>query len=341
MKQKNRGLGLIELLLVLGAISAGSAIVYGTYQYVVVQHRQDVALRQVRDTIGRVTSAFMTTPNYTGLSQERAIEDGLFGPDVVIEEGRAIAPWGGELFVSPTVATLANGGTVEAGAFSLTLRDVPGPLCPQMASTLTNARPNMTINDRPLPVDSDGLVNVATLAEACAAQPTSTVVLTFPKANAGDGLKECLAPTGLETRNVPCSEGLTGTRTEQREASCPQRYGQVQWTAWQETGNNCSNCPGPETQQVGCGPNQYGQQQQQRTFDCAGNRWNGWVTLSSDCQACPTEDEYRTVACEAGRAGQIVQRRTFVCVTGQWTAWQTSERQCQPQPPLGASNDRR
>lgn len=330
MKRRSLGMGLIELLLVLGAIALGSAVVYGSYQFVVSKHREEVALRQAKDTIVRVTTAFMAAPNYQGLTQERAIEDGLFGPEVQVEQGRVVAPWGGELFLSPSTATLANGQTVANGAFTFSLTNVPAALCPQLASALVNVRPSLTINNRPVALDNDGLPSVAGMATACgASNTTSTLVLTFDKANAADGLQECMVPSSNEHRSVPCGDGLAGTREEERQATCPQRYGDVQWSAWQETGNSCSSCPSPETQTVGCGPNEHGQRQQQRSFDCSNNRWNDWTTVSQTCQTCPTDDEERVVACEAGNPGQIIERRSFICVLGQWGPWQVRERQCQ------------
>lgn len=330
MKRRSLGMSLIELLLILGVMAAGSATVYASYQFVVGQHREDIALRQARDTIGRVTAAFMSTSNYQGLTQERAIEDGLFGTDVHVEQGRVLAPWGGELFLAPTPAHLPSGQTVANGGFSFTLQDVPAALCPQLASSLVNARPRLSINQRAVALDNDGLPNVAAIATACGSQKTSTVVLTFDKPNAADGLQECVVPSGDQRRSVPCGDGLAGTREQERQASCPQRYGDVQWTAWQETSNSCTSCPSPETQTIGCGPNQYGQRQQQRSFDCAQNRWNDWTTQTDTCQACPSQDEQRTVACPSGSAGTIVEKRIFVCLLGQWGQWQEYERRCQP-----------
>jgi hypothetical protein len=329
MKRRSLGLSLLELLLILGVVAAGSTAVYGTYQFVVGQHRQDVAVRQAQDTIGRVTTAFSATPNYEGLTQERAIEDGLFGPDVVIEEGRALAPWGGELFLAAVPAQLGPGQIVQNGAFSFTLNQVPASLCSSLASSLSNTQAQLSINQKPIAKDADGTASIAALTQACSSSPTSSLVLTFKKPNASDALQECLVPSDGQRRSVPCGDGLAGTREEERQASCPQRYGNVQWTAWQETSNSCITCPSPESQTIGCGPNQYGTRQQQRTFDCAQNRWNDWTTSSDTCQACPNTPEERTVACEAGNSGTIVERRTFACLIGQWGPWQVYERHCQ------------
>jgi len=330
MKRHSRGYGLVELLLVLGAIAVGSATIYGFYRVVLSQHQENQALSQIRDTIGRVSTAYLSTANYAGLTQERAIEDGLFGKSVTIEQGRAIGSWGGEIGVAPMPTTLPSGQTVPNGAFGLTLEAVPGWLCSQVTSALANARPRLLINGQSIGFDTNGLVDIGALTQQCSANPTSTITLVFDKPNASDSLQRCLLPSGAQKRTVPCGDGQAGTREEERTASCPQAYGDVQWGSWQETGNSCTSCPSPETQITACGPGEFGERQEQRSFDCSHNQWNPWTVQRSTCQPCPTVDEERIAACPAGQRGQLIQRRTFICTQGEWGQWQTQDNQCQP-----------
>ncbi len=322
-RTKTRGYGLMELLLVVGASAVAMAAVYGLYKVVAENNRQDNTVQWVEATVVKVTEAFASASNYQALSQDRAIEEGLFGKEAQVEEGRVIGPWGGEAQLIPRSAQI-QGQTVDYAAFSLVLNDVPSNLCAPLVSSLASSQAELTVNQQPVGTGKE--LDIGRSGEFCA-QPLSQISLTFVRSDASSGLRMCTPPTEPQEQTVNCGEGLAGTRLERREGHCAGSYGEPTWSAWAVVEDNCAPCPGPETQTAACPPGEFGQVYQRRSFNCPENQWGEWETLNASCQPC-LEDEFQTVACPAGQVGEIRQRRTFYCTSQTWGSWMTVSSTC-------------
>ena len=310
-----RGYTLVELLLVFGVMTAGVAVIFGVSQLVGASQKQDETAAWARATSERVAVAFASASNYRHLSQQQAIEDGLFGPEATVEQGRVRGPWGGEVALTSAPAQL-HGRLVEHAAFALVLRDIPADMCAPLATSFAQVSGTVAINGRE--VGGGGEIDVGQVGMACA-QASSELQLTFVRADASEGLTRCLAPNAPQQQSVACPSGMTGERIQQREGRCTGAYGEVQWSPWAFASETCAPCPSPETRVQGCPPRQYGSQQQQRSYNCEANGWNAWEITQDSCEACP-EDEERRVACPGG-AGEQLEKRRFHCTLGEWGPW--------------------
>lgn len=321
---RSRGLGLIELLLVLGVATAAMAAVYGLYRVVAGNNRQDVAVGWVEDTATRVTQAYASAPNYRHLTQETAMAEGLFGRETFVEEGRAVGPWGGEARLGPVPAVI-DGQSIEDAAFRLTLADVPGDLCTPLVSSLASSNAQLAVNGQGVGRGMD--LDVGQAASYCDQAPAE-ITLTFVRADAHSGLQACEPPSGPQQREVPCdAPGQTGARVEQRDGHCMGAYGEVSWGPWSIVESHCVPCPADETRTTGCAAGEYGAVSQTRSFDCEANEWGPWQTTGSTCAPCPP-DETRIVPCPKGQTGVHRERRTFYCSTGTWSNWVTQSNTC-------------
>lgn len=327
--KRTLGQSLVELLLVLGVVAASAGIVYGVYRGVSRAHAQAEARQQAQDVIQRIQDAFLAQSNYAGLTQERALAEGLFGKEADVVGGRVLVAPLGEVMVTPVDARV-RGQVVDNAGFEIIFQDAPGELCPTLLLDAAKMARWVRVGGQRLDLDPGVALDPAMAAGLCAKETSRgrvRVALAFINERAGETLVACVPPQAPQQQAAPCPAGQTGQRLQQRTGQCTQAYGDVQWSAWATVSSTCQACPGPETGTHPCPPGQYGQQAVVRQFDCAAGDWGEWKVLTSTCQACP-QPQTRVGTCLAGQAGHTLEKRLFDCSAGAWGPWVVQERHC-------------
>ena len=148
-------------------------------------------------------------------------------------------------------------------------------------------------------------------------------------------------PLPKETRTLSCSEGYSGSITEERTSTCP---GPV-WSNWVQTNSTCVALPvcktSTETRDAGtCGTGFTGNVVERRTSTCASTYatpvFGPWVADRSACVAlpvCKTSTETRDGgSCGTGYSGNVIERRTSTCADPYaapvWGAWIADRAAC-------------
>lgn len=324
--KRNLGHTLVELLLVAGVITAATGVIFSVYRSVAAAGRQEQALAAAVEVIENVQNAFASHPNYRHLSQDLAYQQGLFGPDARLEQGRVLLPQLGEVMLSPVDVSI-QGQTVNSGGFQLIFQSMPSQLCIPVGQALAQTATEMEVGDQKVRVDNQG-VDTSELTQACSQPSEVRVAATFVNSGANEELVSCVAPDTHQEQTVGCPAGQTGTQLQRRDGHCPGPYGPVQWSAWTTIASHCTQCPPPESQTQPCLPGEYGQRQARREFNCAEKQWGPWVVLADTCQRCPTEPQTRQIPCPGSSGGFIHEERRFICLEGQWGPWAVRENQC-------------
>ena len=349
---RQKGVSLIELLLAAGVVAAGTAVVFGVYTTVQANQKEAEAQNGVQHVLQNLISTYQASPNYTMVTTEGAIADGVFPSDWMGVDGNPVSPWGGAIRVRGTT----RDGRPEGTSLVISLEDIPERRCASTVSALASGFSDVTINGTSIGGGSE--MEVGQIGSLCNGRPQSTLQLFWDdRAKSGEGMERCTAGLTTETRNSLCPPGQLGDLVETRQVGCFSSYGPPSSTPWTEVSNTCApECiaPAPDTQSraATCPTGMTGEIRQERTqtWSCpapTGNAtpsdWSDWTEVSNTCAitcvAPSPVSRDRELECPTGQLGAITQRETttWTCAgpTGNPTStvspWTQISNTCAPQ----------
>lgn len=355
MKFKRRsrgyGFGLVEALIVAGAVALAAAGVYKFYSTVEAKERSHQESQNLLQVTNNVLRAYSAMPNFSAVSNASLVTENLLpsGMDVA---GNASNPIIGSVFgATLSVSSTTLDGRSNSGLV-LTYTGVPRKNCAQFIANAAaghNFR-DINVNNQPV-LGTNRVLDQAQVISRCASQPSSTVTFTVQHGVQGASTilspGACVVPTpASETQTVGCPTGYAGAITQTRTASCPAGAALPVWSAWSVVSNTCVQVcvPDPSSPQTRtstpCPAGQYGTITERRVSACATGQttgaptWSAWVVVSNTCapQCVVPADQTRSPGCPAGQSGVFTERRSATCPspTGApvWGPWVTLTNTC-------------
>lgn len=353
-----RGISLLELMLVAGAIAVGSAIVYGVYQNVDAASKVNDESGRLRQVTQNILDAYSASEDYGNLTTQRALEDRLFPEAMVIDGGsEARSGWGTDVRVLAT-DVVREGQTLPNWGFVIAYDNVPAKACVDLISNAGRAFNDIRIEG--VSVGSAASLDPARMGELCNRDGGADVQFVYERSaskNPGGALNLCSdsLPGAPQTQAAACPTGEYGIVMQSRSAFCTSSYASYQWTPWSTVNQMCSPCPAPETrentQTVACPAGQDGTWNQVRTearsADCPKPGpggpteladWHPWVATSG------WETTVNTCAplCELPNPSQETRWTLYSegCPTGQAgdSTWEQAEERTASCPPVGTGH---
>lgn len=163
-----RGLGLVEIMLVIVAISVATVAVVATYRVVDNNRKIQLAAEQAQVISGKLSSLALSS-GLANISQERAIEAGVYPTQMFRADGEVRNVWEGEAVITPTPGT-TRGAT-------LILANIPESACIKLVQQASPGFHSASVGS--IQVSSDyGKVNMQRLVQACSYQQ-GTATLRF------------------------------------------------------------------------------------------------------------------------------------------------------------------
>lgn len=349
-----QGVSLMELLLVAGVIAAGTAIVFNVYQNVNAASKVDAEGESLRALTKNILDSYSASADYSSLTTERAIEDGLF-PTTMMSDGTGepTSIWGKPVRV---VATDINrdGASLENWGFVIAYDDVPAKACVDLISQAGPEFNDIRVEGTSIGVGAN--LNVTQMGQLCNRATGADVQFVFERRalqNEGGALTLCSdsLPTDAETQVVACPAGQYGLVNQSRSAFCVSSYGSFQWTPWSTTSQTCSPCPAPEsrvnTRTVACPIGQDGVWTQSRDETRSANcplpgpngpseltTWNSWTATSSWATVTNTCANVCVLPSPSSETRWVGQSAN--CPSGQagHNTWEREERRLASCPPL-------
>lgn len=353
-RTQQQGVSLMELLLVAGVIAAGTAIVFNVYQNVNAASKVDAEGESLRALTKNILDSYSASADYSSLTTERAIEDGLF-PNTMMSDGTGepVSTWGKPVRV---VATDINrdGANLENWGFVIAYDDVPSKACVDLISQAGPEFNDIRVEGTSIGVGAN--LNVTQMGQLCNRATGADVQFVFERRalqNEGGALTLCSdsLPTDAETQVVACPAGQYGLVNQSRSAFCVSSYGSFQWTPWATTSQTCSPCPAPEsrvnTRTVACPTGQNGVWTQSRNETRSANcplpgpngpseltTWNSWTATTSWATVTNTCANICVLPSPSSETRWVGQSAT--CPTGQagHNTWEREERRLASCPPL-------
>lgn len=346
-----QGVSLIELLLVAGVIAAGTAVVFNVYQNVNAASKVDAEGESLRALTKNILDSYSASTDYSSLTTERAVEDGLFPRSMMSDgTGEPTSTWGKPVRVVATDID-RDGSTLSNWGFVIAYEDVPSKACVDLISQAGPEFNDIRVEGTSIGVGAS--LNVSQMGQLCNRAGGADVQFVFERRaiqTAGGALTLCSdsLPSAPETQVVSCPAGQYGLVNQSRSAFCVSSYGSFQWTPWTTTSEACSPCPAPEnrinTQNLSCPTGQDGiwtqTREERRTANCplpgpngpseltSWNSWTAvtaWATATNTCAPIcvlptpSTELQWtdQSQACPPGQAGhnkwQRQETRTASC----------------------------
>ena len=354
VRTQQQGVSLMELLLVAGVIAAGTAIVFNVYQNVNAASKVDAEGESLRALTKNILDSYSASADYSSLTTERAIEDGLF-PNTMMSDGTGepVSTWGKPVRV---VATDINrdGVNLENWGFVIAYDDVPAKACVDLISQAGPEFNDIRVEGTSIGVGAN--LNVTQMGQLCNRATGADVQFVFERRalqNEGGALTLCSdsLPTDAETQVVACPAGQYGLVNQSRSAFCVSSYGSFQWTPWSTTSQTCSPCPAPEsrvnTRTVACPTGQDGVWTQSRDETRSANcplpgpngpseltTWNSWTATSSWATVTNTCANVCVLPSPSSETRWVGQSAN--CPSGQagHNTWEREERRLASCPPL-------
>lgn len=327
---RSRGFGLMETLLVLGAISVMSLAVYGIFFSSDVAAEVKAEQNNLNSLSTAIDRSFGLTGGFGGLSMQELTAEKLL-PAAYSQSGSPSTKWGGNVAVRPNAVGHAN------DSFVIEYSQVPSTACAKLASAMAPNVYDIRIGGTSVMPPTSGF-SPAAAATACsranAAQmefvyysgltsgsAVATPSLTLPSAPPSVDPASPTTPTGPVAGAPSVDDATPGTPgvvppgtpvtpppvapVVPAAPSAPVSPPSIP-SVTPTTPPSVARCVAPGaivgTQQVACLAGQYGLTQQQRTgtytcpeaWDSPVLTWGSWVNASSSCTTCPPPGQEAT-----------------------------------------------
>ncbi len=328
--RRQRGITLIEIILVCAIITAAAAGLFVFAKKTSVNAAVEKEQRQVKDIVKTVDSMFALQPNFAAL--------GTNGAEYLSTRGASRSGLNLTKEASGAAALTTGLGSGQLNLAAWTVNTGTGPAVPNSGYRL--AYQGLTANEcsrlvtATYPIAHKVSVAHSALDDTAAAQLALRGQLT--------------ATPDIVTNN--CGEGSPTVFlyfAPARAIHTPPAA-----TPSSRPAPVCN--PTREVQQIPCPAGQIGTITQERTGDCSGVDnafvYTTWTTISNTCGATvtppptvpvtPTADNCTVTTftevgtCPAGQTGQVIRRRTLDTCTGAYTPWvvDASVSNCQTMP---------
>ena len=161
-----QGLALMELILVIAVMMAATAAVVATY-HVVENNRKIQAQSEMTEVIAGNLASFALSSGLAYITQDTAIQVGIYPTQMLDSNGHARNVWGGEAIITPTP------GTTQSA--TLVLANVPKRACIKLIQQTASGFHSTAVGN--VEVSSNyGKVNMARLTDACNQQQGASIV---------------------------------------------------------------------------------------------------------------------------------------------------------------------
>lgn len=324
-RHPQRGWGLTETLLTLGAMSAMALAIYAVLgpasASAQVKREQD----NLRSLSGAVDKSFGLLGNFSGVSTARVLEDGL-APTGMRSGGDLRTAWGTGVGVHPYAV-----GGVPGNAFLVSYPLAPAEVCARLASAMARDAFDIRVEGRS--VYADGRLDPAIAAEQCGQgsvasmefvfhsglvsgqsavaapvvlppsaptitpPPSTPPVITIPDTPGVDPVQPgtpAVPPPAAPPPVLPPPAASPGTPAP---VGAPPPFSNPPPPPVTPPGTVCE-VPATQTRRVRCPAGQAGQVDQQRVGYCADEpggayeawqtpRYDAWTETGRTCAACP------------------------------------------------------
>ncbi|MCW4454805.1 type II secretion system GspH family protein [Flavobacterium sp. MXW15] len=323
-----RGITLIEIILVCAIVAAATAGLFVFAKKTSVTAAVEKEQRQVEDIVKTVDSMFALQPNFAALgtngaeylSTRGAARAGLnLGKDAGGTATLTTALGSGELNLAAWSVDTGTGPAVPNSGYRLAYQGLTANECSRLVTATYSIAHQVSVARNGL--DDSGATALASrgkltaspeqIAETCSGSRAPSVFLYFAPARA---IAATTAATPVpaprckpvhETQQVACPAGQIGSITQERDGTCTGPGNALVYTAWTTTDNTCAAAVSPPPT----------------------------VTPPVVADSCSTETFTRVEACPAGQTGHIIQQRTLDSCAGTYTPWTTTSTTCQSPVP--------
>lgn len=323
-----RGITLIEIILVSAIVAAAAAGLFVFAKKTSVTAAVEKEQRQVEDIVKTVESMFSLQPNFAALgtngaeylSTRGAARAGLnLGKDAGGTATLKTALGSGELNLAAWNVDTGAGPSVPNSGYRLAYQGLTANECSRLVTATYSIAHQVGVARNGL--DDSGATALASrgkltaspeqIAEHCSGAGAASVFLYFAPARA---IAATTAATPVpaprckpvhETQQVACPAGQIGSITQERDGNCTGPGNALVYTAWTTTDNTCATAVTPPPT----------------------------VTPPVVADSCSTETFTRVEACPAGQTGHIIQQRTLDSCAGTYTPWTTTSTTCHSPDP--------
>lgn len=164
----SKGFGLVETLLVLGAIGALSLGIYMVLSPATAIAQAKTEQDNLRQLSGAVERSMGLIGTFEAVSASRVVADGL-APEKMTRTGSMVTAWGANVSLRPSSVSSAN------DAFVVTYPSTPSDVCVRLASAVASSTYDIRVNGNS--VFSSGNVDPNRVAEGCS--QTSAAQMEF------------------------------------------------------------------------------------------------------------------------------------------------------------------
>lgn len=180
---RQHGISLTELLLIIGVIAIASGGIFAAYTHVNGKRKIEDAVRHSNQIAENLSSAFITGGDYAiaGLTQESAKQASIFPADMLDRQGNPKSPWGGRVSIS----RVPIGSLADMGA-AIEFDGVPAGSCTDFMSRAAPGFYSASVNGQVL-FEAFASYDTARLVELCNGADQARV--RFVHARNGGALK--------------------------------------------------------------------------------------------------------------------------------------------------------
>lgn len=323
-----RGITLIEIILVTAIVAAAAAGLFVFAKKTSVTAAVEKEQRQVEDIVKTVDSMFALQPNFAALGTngaEHLSTHGAARAGLNLTKGTGgaaalkTALGSGELNLAAWNVDTGAGPSVPNSGYRLAYQGLTANECSRLVTATYPIAHQVSVARNGM--DDSGATALASrgkltaspeqIAEHCSGAGAASVFLYFAPARA---IAATTAATPVppprcnpvhETQQVACPAGQLGSITQERDGTCTGPGNALVYTAWTTTDNTCAAAITPPPT----------------------------VTPPVVADSCSTETFTRVEACPAGQTGHIIQQRTLDSCAGTYTPWTTISTSCQSPVP--------
>ncbi len=323
-----RGITLIEIILVCAIVAAAAAGLFVFAKKTSVTAAVEKEQRQVEDIVKTVDSMFALQPNFAALGTngaEHLSTHGAARAGLNLTKGTGgaaalkTALGSGELNLAAWNVDTGTGPAVPNSGYRLAYQGLTANECSRLVTATYSIAHQVSVARNGL--DDSGATGLASrgkltaspeqIAETCSGSRATSVFLYFAPARAiaaATAAPPAPAPRCNpvhETQQVACPAGQIGSIKQERDGTCTGPGNALVYTAWTTTDNTCAAAITPPPT----------------------------VTPPVVADSCSTETFTRVEACPAGQTGHIIQQRTLDSCAGTYTPWTTTSTTCHSPDP--------
>lgn len=238
-----RGVALLELMLVMGIISAVLGAIFMTYRYAETRREAAAQVQNVSAVATNLNRLGIVSGDFTGLTTSQAVQDGIF-PNRMVDAAGAVSTRWGAVRVDP----FSLSGSSPGDAAVVTYETVPSRFCNGFVSGAAKGFTSVRINGE-FVKQNGGATSVPGVIRLCDASATSKVELIMAR-QGGTGmtlgeLKEC-APQAPETETLECPPLQGGEIVRTRSFTCVNKFDMPYASPWSTVSNNCAPLCAPQ-----------------------------------------------------------------------------------------------